>query len=68
MKVNADKIRMDKGTQIANTQNCVFYVDDVKYKVVSQSGNGVYDIENTIIGWKCSCPDHKHRGMKCKHI
>ena len=68
MTENADKIRMNKGTQIANTQNCVFRVNDVKYKVVSQSGNGAYDIENTTIGWKCTYPDHKHRGMKCKHI
>jgi putative transposase len=20
------------------------------------------------LGWVCSCPDHKHRGVKCKHI
>jgi hypothetical protein len=35
MKANADEIRKEKGTKIANTQNCVFRVDDVKYKVVS---------------------------------
>jgi putative transposase len=68
MVVNADEIRKEKGTRIANTQGCVFRVDDTKYKVKSQSFNIFYDIEETSIGWKCTCPDHKHRGMKCKHI
>jgi len=68
MITNADAVRKEKGTRIANTDNCVFHVDDTKYKVVSQSGNGYYDIEETDIGWKCKCPDHKHRGMKCKCV
>lgn len=27
-----------------------------------------YDITSTEIGWRCSCPDHQTRGLKCKHI
>jgi len=68
MITNADAIRKEKGTIIANNENCVYRIDDTKYNVISQSGNGYYVIEGTDIGWKCTCPDHKHRGMKCKHI
>lgn len=28
----------------------------------------MYIVEKTEIGWKCTCPDHKFRDMKCKHI
>jgi transposase-like protein len=38
------------------------------YKVLSQSGNGSYDVVSRPLGWVCSCPDHKFRGVKCKHI
>ena len=34
----------------------------------SQSRNGKYEVLNTSLGWKCSCPDHIYRGVKCKHI
>jgi transposase-like protein len=68
MVVSADVIRLEKGTLIASTLNCVFHVTDNKYKVKSQSSNNYYALEETEIGWKCTCPDHKHRGMKCKHI
>jgi len=39
-----------------------------KYVVKSQNGNGGYDVCSTDLGWVCSCPDHKFRGIKCKHI
>lgn len=68
MRVSADAIREEKGKKIAETPNCVFYVTDSKYKVLSQSNKGFYDVEETEIGWKCNCPDHRFRGMKCKHI
>lgn len=68
MKTNADFIRYEKGIKIANTLNCVFHVKDLMFKVESQSSTGFYNIEETELGWKCDCPDHKHRGMKCKHI
>ena len=28
----------------------------------------VYVVQATIDGWKCNCPDHRHRGVCCKHI
>jgi transposase-like protein len=43
-------------------------INDSIYKVESQSGNGDYEIHLTDLGWVCSCPDHKFRGVKCKHI
>lgn len=65
---SADTIREEKGKQIASILNHVYRINGLKYKVKSQSGNSYYDVEETEIGWKCSCPDHKYRGMKCKHI
>lgn len=43
-------------------------ISDLKYIVKSQNGGGDYDICSTDLGWVCSCPDHKFRGVKCKHI
>jgi transposase-like protein len=43
-------------------------LDDGHYQVKSQSGNGFYEILSTELGWKCSCPDHEFRDVKCKHI
>ena len=40
----------------------------MKYVVESQNANGDYDVCSTHLGWVCSCPDHKFRGVKCKHI
>jgi putative transposase len=65
---NADVIREEKGKRIASKKDAVKRLNDTKYRVRSQSGNGMYYVENTEIGWKCDCPDHKFRGMKCKHI
>ena len=49
-------------------QNNVKRIDDSNYKVKSSSGNEVYSILATTIGWICSCPDHMFRGVKCKHV
>ena len=38
------------------------------HRGLSQSGNGSYDIVCTPLGWVCSCPYQKFRGVKCKHI
>jgi putative transposase len=61
-------MRKAKGDKIAHKKDAVKRYSETRYKVKSQSGNGVYNVEKTEIGWKCDCPDHKHRGMKCKHI
>ena len=67
-KPNADKIREEKGKTIADTKDAIKCLSDNRYKLRSQSGNSIYNVEMTEIGWKCTCPDHKFRGMKCKHI
>lgn len=57
-----------RGEQIAASKDQVLRVTDDYYQVASQSGRGYYEVTNTEIGWKCTCPDHKFRGAKCKHI
>jgi len=44
------------------------FIFNQTYRVKSQSGKGVYHVTNQELGWKCTCPDHVHRGVKCKHI
>ncbi len=68
MYVSADNMREEKGKQIANTEGCVIRMDDTHYMVKSQSHRGLYAVDETMIGWRCNCPDHTYRGMKCKHI
>jgi putative transposase len=53
---------------IANIHGTVKRISETKYVVKSQNGNGDYDISLTDLGWVCACPDHKYRGVKCKHI
>lgn len=65
---NSDEAREAKGKRIASIDDAVKRLSENRYRVRSQSGNGIYYVENTSIGWKCTCPDHTHRGMKCKHI
>ncbi len=38
------------------------------YLVASQSGNGTYQVSRVEAKWVCECPDHKTRGVPCKHI
>ena len=61
-------LREEKGKEIANSSNQIKRLDDLAYKVKSQSGNGEYEILKTEFGWLCSCPDHIYRGVKCKHV
>jgi putative transposase len=67
MQVVTDS-REIRGEQIATSEDQVFRATKDSYKVMSQSGHGFYDVNKTKIGWKCTCLDHKFRGMKCKHI
>jgi transposase-like protein len=60
--------REERGQAIAQKDGQIKRVDDQTYDVKSQSGNGVYKVTLTEIGWKCSCPDHQTRGLECKHI
>jgi len=35
------------------------------YTVVGQNGGGEYRVDAR--EGRCTCPDHKHRGVRCKH-
>ena len=61
--------REERGKVIAKTPSQIERIDDLSYKVNSQSGNSAYEVRfSTVDGWKCSCPDHSYREVKCKHI
>jgi len=60
--------RQDRGQAIAKLEGQIKRIDANTYEVLSQSGNGTYEVLNTSIGWMCQCPDHVYRGVKCKHI
>jgi len=57
-----------KGREIAENGNQIKRVNPLAYTVKSQNGNGAYSILKDGVEWKCSCPDHTHRNVKCKHI
>ena len=60
--------REDRGKAIAEKEGQIKRIDDYTYKVKSQTKDVFYNIVSTNIGWKCTCPDHTSRGVKCKHI
>ena len=60
--------RQQEGLVIANIDGAIKRISDLKYAVKSQNGGGDYDVCSTDLGWVCSCPDHKFRGVKCKHV
>jgi len=60
--------RQLKGQAIVALGNQIQRVGDGRtYRVRSQSGNGWYLVRRDGQEWNCSCPDHQHRGLKCKH-
>lgn len=61
--------RQLKGQLLAREDNSIKRIDNIHYKVKSQSNNKFYDIfteDNEV--WKCNCPDFIFRNLKCKHI
>ena len=60
--------REEQGQLIAQIKDAIKRIDEFTYVVKSQSNGGSYNIHSTELGWKCDCPDHTHRGVKCKHI
>jgi len=64
----ATNLREERGQEIANKGDQIQRVDENSYIVKSQSGNGVYEVLKSSIGWMCQCPDHIFRGVICKHI
>ncbi len=58
-----------RGQEIVKVEGQIKRLDDSTYQVNSQSGHGLYTIVNGgKYGWRCSCPDHIYREVKCKHI
>ena len=62
------EIRVVKAQAIVKLGNQVKRLDDQTYQVTSQSGHGIYSVVKRGRGWRCSCPDHMYREVKCKHI
>lgn len=59
--------RAIRGLAIAKRNRQVKRIDDFNYEVLSQSGNGSYFVSRVEDEWICECPDHRFRGVKCKH-
>jgi len=66
--INIENLRETRGLEIANKSKQIKRIDDFNYEVLSQSGNGSYLVSLTEDEWICKCPDHRFRGVKCKHI
>lgn len=60
--------REQRGLEIAKMSNQIKRIDAHTYLVKSQSNNGEYSVSKDLNGWKCECPDHRFRGVKCKHV
>lgn len=60
--------RHERGQKIVHTRGSIRRLDARTYTVQSQTGVGRYLVVATEAGWKCECPDHSHRRVKCKHI
>jgi transposase-like protein len=64
-----DEGRVMRGQAIYKSGSQIKRLDAETYQVNSQSGHGLYTIVNGgKYGWRCSCPDHIYREVKCKHI
>jgi putative transposase len=61
-------IRRERGQVIATAKRAIKRMNASRYLVKSQSGNGKYVVTANKLGWVCTCPDQKFRGVKCKHI
>jgi transposase-like protein len=57
-----------RGLEIAKAKESqVTRIDHATYQVLSQSGKGEYAVCLSEDEWRCECPDHRFRGVKCKH-
>lgn len=66
---NKDNGRKERGLMIAQAkEEQVSRIDHAAYQVKSQSGHGEYHVCLSEDEWRCECPDHRFRSVKCKHI
>ncbi|MDH5782476.1 MAG: DDE-type integrase/transposase/recombinase [Candidatus Bathyarchaeota archaeon] len=63
-----EKLREERGLDIVRKNSQIERVSDYDYEVLSQSGNGRYLVSQIEDSWICDCPDHRFRGVKCKHV
>jgi transposase-like protein len=66
--MSPNNIRLERGQVIATAKRAIKRMNSSRYLVKSQSGNGKYVVTANKLGWVCTCPDQKFRGVKCKHI
>lgn len=62
-----DNPRFQRALKILENEDAVSEVDEGIFTVKSQTGHGLYRVEDTG-EWKCNCPDYITRGGQCKHI
>jgi transposase-like protein len=60
--------REQRGLEISKLPNQIKRIDSNTYTVKSQSNSREYHLSKDVNGWKCECPDHVYRHVKCKHI
>ncbi|MGP8128039.1 MAG: DDE-type integrase/transposase/recombinase [Candidatus Bathyarchaeia archaeon] len=63
-----DEARVMRGQEISKSEGQISRLDGHTYQVKSQAGNGLYTVVKGSRDWRCSCPDHIYREVKCKHI
>lgn len=62
-------LREARGLEIANKGDTqIKKVSNLLYRVHSQTKTATYIVSKVEDKWICECPDHKFRGVKCKHI
>jgi len=64
----AMNMREQRGMQIAQHENQIQRIDQNTYNVKSQTNHVEYRVAKLDGEWRCECPDHVYRHVKCKHI
>ena len=59
--------REQLGLEISRQIDAVRRINERQYQVKSQSDNGDYQVNQTDLGFTCSCPDFTFRGVKHIH-
>jgi len=63
-----DEGRVMRGQEICKLEGQIARLDERTYQVKSQAGHGLYTVVRSSRDWRCSCPDHIYREVRCKHI
>ncbi len=60
--------REQKAQELASVEGAVIFTLNNTYRVKLQTSKKWYYVTDTELGWRCTCPDHEYRGVRCKHI